>query len=240
MLSRSPSPEFSPLAFGEDLVPIPAHKHAGITEIDLNKLLGDLFPPEHPPLLVYEDVGKGCGGQLWPAGMVLMKQMIRYHRETLKNARILELGAGGGLVGLAVAKEFAFDGSTIITDQECMLDLMARNVVLNKLGSRVSSLILNWGEPLPKEVIEQKPNVILAADCVYNETAFAPLISTLEELLELCNDAVIYFCFKYRRRADRGFMMGARKRFKIDEIEDEDRKIFSRENLFLYTFRRKE
>lgn len=98
---------------------------------------------------------------------------------------------------------------------------------------------LHRGEPLPKEVIEQKPNVILAADCVYHEAAFAPLISTLEELLELCNDAVIYFCFKYRRRADRGFMMGAKKKFKIDEIEDEDRKIFSRESLFLYSFRRK-
>lgn len=35
------------------------------------------------------------------------------------------------------------------------------------------------------------------------------------------------------------FMKNAKKRFVIEEIEDIDRKNFSREGLFLYTFRRK-
>lgn len=95
------------------------------------------------------------------------------------------------------------------------------------------------GEPLPVEVLKEKPNLILAADCVYFEPAFPLLLSTLEDLLDLCQEAVIYFCFKKRRRADMQFMKNARKKFHVEEIEDEERETFSREGLFLYTFKRK-
>lgn len=95
------------------------------------------------------------------------------------------------------------------------------------------------GDPLPDEVVKQKPNAILAADCVYFEPAFPLLLATLQELLELCEDAVIYFCFKKRRRADMQFMKSARKKFVVEEIQDVDRETFSREGLFLYTFKRK-
>lgn len=35
------------------------------------------------------------------------------------------------------------------------------------------------------------------------------------------------------------FMKNARKKFVVEEIEDQDRDTFSREGLFLYTFKRK-
>ena len=92
---------------------------------------------------------------------------------------------------------------------------------------------------MPQGVIQEKPNVILAADCVYFEPAFPLLLATLEELLGLCKDAVIYFCFKKRRRADMLFIKNARKKFVVEEIDDQDRETFSREGLFLYTFKRK-
>jgi hypothetical protein len=95
------------------------------------------------------------------------------------------------------------------------------------------------GETLPDEIIQQKPNIILAADCVYFEPAFPLLLATLEELIQLCKDTVIYFCFKKRRKADLQFMKKAKKMFTVEEIEDLDRKTFSRDGLFLYTFRYK-
>lgn len=84
-----------------------------------------------------------------------------------------------------------------------------------------------------------KPNVILAADCVYYEPAFPLLLSTLAELLELCDDCVVYFCFKKRRKADTHFIKSAKKRFSVEEVEDVDRPTFSKDGLFLYTFKRK-
>jgi methylase of polypeptide subunit release factors len=56
----------------------------------------------------------------------------------------LELGAGGGLVGLGVAMGCKVDWPIYITDQENMVDLMRKNIRLNSLESRVKELVLNW------------------------------------------------------------------------------------------------
>jgi protein N-lysine methyltransferase METTL21A len=92
------------------------------------------------------------------------------------------------------------------------------------------------GEPLPDIVLEQKPNVIIAAECVYFEPAFPLLMQTLRDLFELNNDATVYFCFKKRRRADMQFVKMAKKAFVVEELFDEDRPIFSRQSLFLFSF----
>jgi protein N-lysine methyltransferase METTL21A len=81
MTSRSPSPGFSPLTIGEDFTPLPEYKAASTTSINFSGLL-------EPPLKLHEDLTSGCGGQLWPAGMVLAQQMLRYHRGSLKDARM--------------------------------------------------------------------------------------------------------------------------------------------------------
>ncbi|KAI1806780.1 putative methyltransferase-domain-containing protein [Daldinia bambusicola] len=226
---RSPSPEFSPLAIGEDLSPLPAYKAAGTTATDFAGLLAE-------PLRLHEDLTSGCGGQTWPAGMVLAKHMLRYHRDDMRNSRILELGAGGGLVGLAVAKGCAVENPLYVTDQLEMYSLMEHNIDLNGLEGQVKATILNWGEPLPQSIAVLKPDVILAADCVYFEPAFPLLLTTLSDLLKLCPSATIYFCFKKRRRADMQFLKKAQKLFRVTEVPDEDRPVFSREGLFLYTF----
>ncbi|CAD6505143.1 BgTH12-00638 [Blumeria graminis f. sp. triticale] len=226
------TPDNELLAIGEELTPLPSYKIASTTTISFDNLLD-------PPLKLHEDLSAGCGGQLWPAGMVLAKHLLHYHREAMATARILELGAGGGLVGLAVALACSPQEAIFITDQSPMLKLMRQNIALNFLESRVNEFLLDWGSPLPKEIVEFRPNVILAADCVYFEPAFPLLLATLEALVKLCEETVIYFCFKRRRRADMQFLRQAKKKFQVDEIEDEDREIFSRERLFLYTFRRK-
>lgn len=97
----------------------------------------------------------------------------------------------------------------------------------------------NRGEPLSQEIVSYKPDTILAADCVYFEPAFPLLLQTLQDLLEVCPKATVYFCFKKRRRADMQFLKSARKTFQVTEIADEDRPVFTREGLFLYTFTRK-
>lgn len=95
------------------------------------------------------------------------------------------------------------------------------------------------GQPLPQEVIEQRPNVILAAECVYFEPAFPLLMQTLQDLLALNEEAVVYFCFKKRRRADMQFVKKARKVFVLEELADEDRPVFERQGLFLFALRKR-
>uniref|UniRef100_A0A0D2XMH5 Elongation factor methyltransferase 6 n=1 Tax=Fusarium oxysporum (strain Fo5176) TaxID=660025 RepID=A0A0D2XMH5_FUSOF len=208
MSSPPSSPLMDPVTISEDIAPLPSFKASGVATVDFDGVLSS-------PLKVHEDVRSGCGGQTWPAGMLLGKHMLRYHKDRLADARILELGAGGGLIGLAVALECQLQNQLLVTDQLEMYELMKHNIELNNLQDKAKAMVLNWGEDLPAAVLEQKPDVILA---------------------ELNPAAVVYFCFKKRRRADMTFVKMAKKAFKVEEIFDEDRPVFQRQGLFLFSF----
>lgn len=60
-------------AVDEAYVPLPSQKLAGITETSFDGLL-------EPPLLLHEDLKDGCGGQLWPAGMVLSRYILTHFK----------------------------------------------------------------------------------------------------------------------------------------------------------------
>ena len=72
-----PDNEDETFTISEDLVQSPIHKPASTTTQDFNGLL-------KTPLRLHEDVADGCGGQLWPAGMVLARYMLQEHRNDLK------------------------------------------------------------------------------------------------------------------------------------------------------------
>ncbi|KAJ5787419.1 hypothetical protein N7457_002409 [Penicillium paradoxum] len=227
------SPPSSPDGFSisESLAPPRELKAATTTDITFDGLLKE-------PLLLKEDLTNGCGGQLWPAGMTLAKYLLRRHAADLSDKSIVELGAGGGLVGLAIARECQLEQPLYITDQEPMFSLMKSNIQLNNLGPKATAAILNWGEPIPSQIPSQ-PDVILAADCVYFEPAFPLLITTLKDLLG--PNSVCYFCYKRRRRADMRFMKMAKKAFHMEPVlDDPGADGYNRENIFLYTIRAKQ
>ena len=82
IISPSPSPPLDPVsAISEDLTPLPILKIKGDTDITFDGQLSR-------PLRYHEDVRTGCGGQTWPAGMVMGKHLLRYHRQQLQDARM--------------------------------------------------------------------------------------------------------------------------------------------------------
>jgi hypothetical protein len=62
----------------EELVPVRELKQAGVMEVDFEGLLST-------PLRLEEDLKKGCGGMLWPAGMVMAKYLIRQDKEMFRD-----------------------------------------------------------------------------------------------------------------------------------------------------------
>jgi hypothetical protein len=74
--AMSDSEDNSIFGVSEDLVPNAAKHTTGISQVDFDGLLS-------PPLKLQVDLKNGCGGQLWPAGMVLSKYMLRKHRSDL-------------------------------------------------------------------------------------------------------------------------------------------------------------
>lgn len=246
--SRSRSSSISsvasdPTTLSTAFLPPRDQKAAGTTSLSFNNLLS-------PPLILKEDLKEGCGGQTWPAGMVLAEWILSDSKKCgrLEECReaecIVELGAGGGLVGLAVAlglrqsqsqtqsqmsesKEGEEMETTIyITDQDVLIPLIEENITLNHLDSNTTTpsskkittlpLTLNWGDPLPR--MPKKPTLILAADCVYFEPAFPLLLSTLHDLLDGNPDAKCWFVYKKRRKADLRFVKELRKGFGVEVI----------------------
>ena len=66
------------LAISEDLVQSPVHKSPGISVTSFEDALSQ-------PLKLHEDLKNGCGGQLWPAGTVLGKYLLRQHGNGLEH-----------------------------------------------------------------------------------------------------------------------------------------------------------
>jgi hypothetical protein len=60
----------------ESLVPAQTLQTAGVSTVSFDGLLDE-------PLLLREDLKEGCGGRLWPAGMLLAKYLLRHHRSNL-------------------------------------------------------------------------------------------------------------------------------------------------------------
>jgi len=107
---------------------------------------------------------------------------------------------------------------------------MRRNISLNALESKLVVAELNWGVPIPTTV--QRPDLILAADCVYFEPAFPLLVQTLSELSDSSTE--ILFSYKKRRKADKRFFTLLKKRFTWEEVtEDPNHQIYNREALTL-------
>ncbi|KAJ9607925.1 Protein-lysine N-methyltransferase efm6 [Cladophialophora chaetospira] len=231
--SRSPSPENDVFTISTTLIPERDNKKPTTTTITFDDLLA-----ADRPLLLHEDLQEGCGGQLWPAGMVLSKYILQYHGDgNLKEKSIVEIGAGGGLVGLAVALGCEIgDGQKIhITDQIPMLALMKRNIALNKLEKRVVATVYDWGSAPPPAILpgdSDHPDVVLAADCVYFEPAFPLLLKTLSDLIG--PSTTCYFCFKKRRKADMRFIRDMMKKFHVEMVDYGTKEEDQRQNIFLY------
>ncbi|KAF8225408.1 hypothetical protein L208DRAFT_1368186 [Tricholoma matsutake] len=176
---------------------------------------------------LFVDASPGCGGISWPAGQVLSNYLANKGPDFVKGRAILELGSGTGLVGLVAGK---LGGKVWITDQLPLLDIMCRNVKSNNLESSVTVSELNWGSPLPTEV--PRPNLILAADCVYFEPAFSLLVQTLSDLADSTTE--VLFCYKKRRKADRRFFVLLKKTFSWKEVTDDpNRQMYNRDGISL-------
>ncbi|KAH9894211.1 putative methyltransferase-domain-containing protein [Cubamyces lactineus] len=178
------------------------------------------------------DASPGCGGIAWPAGEVLASYISR--RGSLDGKTVLELGSGTGLVGLVAGK---LGARVWITDQAPLLGIMKQNVSLNGLESCVSVMELNWGAPIPANL--PRPDLILAADCVYFEPAFPLLVKTLADLVKDSSTEVL-FCYKKRRKADKRFFNLLKKEFTWEEVSDDpQREVYSKEAIsLLRLFRR--
>lgn len=111
--------------------------------------------------------------ELWPAA----RSLAAILPPRLDGRRVLELGCGLGLPSLVAARRGA---EVLATDwAEDALDLLEENAARNHLSLRRRRL--DWTRP-PADLVEEAPDLVLAADVAYEQRNVEPLATLLESL----------------------------------------------------------
>ncbi len=114
----------------------------------------------------------GFWATLWPAARTTAN-LVGTTNLIESSTRVLELGSGVGLAGLAAAKR----GATVtLTDGDpAALDLLNRNISHNRLSDRCTAAVFRWEDPPDPS---WQPDLILGCDLLYQPSAH-PLLANL-------------------------------------------------------------
>jgi len=167
----------------------------------------------HEPALTGDDLGL----KTWAASYLLAKRLhtfdlVQQHQD--QKLRVLELGSGTGLVGLAMA---GLGADVVLTDLPSIYSNLARNAqtnsaVVQQNGGVTLTGVLDWTDPLVCTLFTQtsidtesvgeplvtKFPVILAADSLYAQDHPRMLVNTINAWLSEDSHARVIVEFPYR------------------------------------------
>jgi predicted nicotinamide N-methyase len=141
-----------------------------------SSLLSHPMPCRRVLRLQQDPNSQHLGTTVWDSSIVLAKFLEAncrkgdFAKTRVKGKRVLELGAGMGLGGIAFS---LLGASVVLTDVAEVIPLLKRNVELN-LGCScpdVTVMELDWFKPEQLEALTPSPpfDYVIAADCVYAE-----------------------------------------------------------------------
>lgn len=134
------------------------------------------------PLFIVETPNSqlGTGLNVWDGAVVLAKHLEARRAHQLPGARVLELGAGPGVAGLAAA---ALGASVTLTDLPYVLPNLREAVALNThLRGPLAVAELDWFAPQAMAG-GGGFDLVLGSDVVWVEELIPPLVNTLALLL---------------------------------------------------------
>ncbi|XP_077233338.1 uncharacterized protein LOC143875612 [Tasmannia lanceolata] len=191
---------------------------------------------------------QGLSFQLWPAASTLVSLLDNCQQResplfpllisssfSSHTIRILELGSGTGLVGIAASS--ILGAHATLTDLPHVLPNLQFNIQANNANANVHCL--RWGHPEDVEsILQQFPqfHLILASDVVYHQHLFDPLLRTLSSLLQQLPQAIFLMAHLRRWSKDSLFFNKARKLFHLNTLHTDPPLPGSRTGVAVYHF----
>lgn len=177
-----------------------------------------------------EYTGLGTGGNVWNAALVLIKYLEKKRLtdpsfgEAMNGYKILEVGSGTGIVGIAFAHMFPNIGKFIMTDQKQVLPILQENIDKNaksipNITEKLCIEELEWGSDV--SLLENKGpyDIIVACDCI---APIFPLDLLLKTLIDLSTkDTKIILGFEHRQFTQH-FFDDAYKVFNFEKVDHND------------------
>jgi len=167
-------------------------------------------------IVIKQDLSGELGATVWDAGLVLAK----YFENTttfpvghFKGKRVLELGAGTGVVGIILA---ALGAKVLLTDRSHLLPLLRENIQTNKCERRAKAETLEWGSDISS--LSPPFDYVIASDVVagcYSED-FPKLVKTLSDVSD--RDTKILLSYEMRGKKDLEFFQLLKEGFEYKKI----------------------
>lgn len=163
----------------------------------------------------------GIGATVWDCGLTLAKYAELQHQRALERGgaapfagvRVVELGAGTGIVGLALA---SLGAHVLFTDQACALPLLLHNVQQNAAAVAAASSAacgrvpcvavapLQWecsGEPVRAlralHADFFPPQLVIGSDCVWMAELVAPFFASIQALTDTHSRVLLSYEQRY-------------------------------------------
>eukprot|EP01043_Picozoa_sp_COSAG02_P072065 COSAG02_NODE_13428_length_1396_cov_1.767155_1_plen_240_part_00 len=178
-----------------------------------------------PSLRIAQQFRGTTGPQVWDAGIVLLRFLATAPIAAVlaTHARVVELGSGTGVVGIAAA---ALGGDVVMTDLPELLPLLQCNIALNaevvaSAQGSLSTTDLRWGESaVPQELAD--PDLVLMSDCVFENASATLLVETLKQLCTQPGTTVLVANEQREhpknREAEAAFSSAAAAHFTIERV----------------------
>jgi len=178
--------------------------------------------PDLPPDIA-KDVGHGA--VVWDAAVIFTKYLeisSKFSGSTLQNKRVIELGAGTGLAGLAFMLKGAF---VTLTDTKAVIDhitkpnaesIYSKNNISSHLHKPICEEI-DWNQEYPALNDSIEYDYCLLTDCVFS-VDFAPKL--VQQLVRVCNlKTQVIVCHEIRdEEANQLFLDHFSKYFKVKKV----------------------
>jgi predicted nicotinamide N-methyase len=184
--------------------------------------------------------------QVWDSTYVLVDYLSGPGRHHIAGQRVLELGSGTGIAGLALAP-LGPAAAVHLTDLPDVAPLLAANIRLNcalaaavtavgrdtadadaelhdALSTRYTASAYSWGDPVdPLRTFCDGFDVVVASDVVYDPGGYAPLVASLALLLAAPGTVAI-LAHRHRHPENQRFfdLLGACPGMVVDRIDRGD------------------
>ncbi|KAM5434363.1 hypothetical protein McanMca71_007540 [Microsporum canis] len=119
---------------------------------------------------------------------------------------VIELGAGCGIVGIALA-QFLTECSVLLTDLEEVREIVSRNISMSKpaAGSTLDFQVLDWNDSIPGSISGRQYDIVVVSDCTYNSDSLPALVDTMAALVDWSPQAIIIVALKRRHESEAVF-----------------------------------
>lgn len=159
----------------------------------------------------------GTGSSIWPGATMLIQYLLGCHKPWIRSlSSLCELGSGTGVLGLALAAHMRKHAAVVLTDGSAsVLHVLRANTQLARGngGARVCARALTFGDASetaaaieslrPETAAPRRFACVVCSEVMYRSATLAPLLATIDQLLDERKGAVAFLCFKQRGQARR-------------------------------------